>query len=105
MRILKATTAALVLGLVSGASLPAWSAPSGSKVLPVAEATPANPVVQAPNSVLGAPEFPQIRIQPKVLNKCKAGHIYSAHDIVGDPETCIMGSVSGVDGVRVAPAL
>jgi hypothetical protein len=105
MRILKTITAALVLGLVCTASIPAWSAPSGSEKLTVAEAAPANPVVQAANSILAAPEFPQIRTQRKVLNNCKAGRIYSAHDIVGDPETCIMGSVSGVDGARVAPAL
>jgi hypothetical protein len=30
--------------------------------------------------------------------------MYSAHDIVGDPQACIMGGLSGVDGVHSTAA-
>jgi hypothetical protein len=99
--IVRTTTAALVSGfLMSGAFAPAWSAPAVREGLTVAQATPANSVVQAAGTILAAPEFPQIRVRPDALNNCKPGQMYSAHDIVGDPQACIMGGISGIDGVR-----
>ena len=85
---------------MSGAFAPAWSAPSVSEGLKVAQAASGNPVVQAASTIFAAPEFPRIRARPDALNNCKPGQMYSAHDIVGDPQACIMGSVSGIDGVR-----
>lgn len=38
--------------------------------------------------------------RPETVDNCKPGHMYSAHDVVGDPEACIQGSFSGIDGVR-----
>jgi hypothetical protein len=110
MKIVRITTAALISGfLISGAFAPAWSAPPVSHGLTVAKATSANSAVQAAGTILAAPEFPRIRVRPDALNNCKPGQMYSAHDIVGDPQACIMGGISGIDGVwstvAVVPAL
>ena len=99
MGIVRTTTAALVSGfLMSGAFAPAWSAPSASDKLSVAQATSASPLVQAAGTILGAPEFSRIRVRPNALNNCKPGQIYSMHNVVGDPQTCIMSSVGGANG-------
>jgi len=101
MKIGRTTTVALISGfLMSGALAPAWSGSPANDGLTVAQATSANPVVQAASSILAAPEFPRGRLRPDALNNCKPGHMYSAHDIVGDPQACIMGSFSGLDGVH-----
>jgi hypothetical protein len=101
MKIVRTTTAVLISGLLmSGAVAPAWSAPPVSDGLTVAHATSANSVVQAAGTILAAPEFPRIRVRQDTPNNCKPGQMYSAHDVVGDPQACITGSISGIDGVR-----
>jgi hypothetical protein len=111
MRNVRTIATALISGmLISGALVPAWSAPPVSEGLTVAQATSSSSVVQAASGVLAAPEFPRIQqIRPEAQTNCKPGQMYSAHDIVGDPQACIMGSISGVDGgrstVAAAPAL
>jgi hypothetical protein len=111
MRSVRTIATTLISGvLMSGAIMPAWSAPSTSEGLTVAQATSSSSVVQAASGVLAAPEFPRIQqIRPEAQSNCKPGQMYSAHDIVGDPQACIMGSISGVDGgrstVAAAPAL
>ena len=99
MRIVRTSAAALISGLLMS-GVPAWSAPPVSQGLTVAQAASANPVVQAASGILAVPEFPRERIRPNAQNNCKPGQMYSAHDIVGDPQACIMGSFSGLDGVR-----
>jgi hypothetical protein len=100
MRIVRTTAAALISGLLtSGVSVPAWSAPpptsEGPTVAQVASA------VQAAGGILAAAEFLGIQqIRPQAQTNCMPGHMYSADDIVGDPQACIMGSVSGFGGVR-----
>ena len=110
MRFVRTTTAALVSRfLMSGAYALAWSAPPMSHGLTGAQATSANSVVQAAGTILAAPEFPQNHVRPDALNNCKQEQMYSAHDIVGDPQACIMRGISRIDGVRStvagAPAL
>jgi hypothetical protein len=110
MKIVRTTAAALISGLLmSGVSVPAWSAPP---VLTGAQVASAKPVLQAAGGILAAAEFPRIQqIRPQAQSNCKPGHMYSADDIVGDPQACIMGGVSGFDGVHptvagvAAPAL
>ena len=103
MKIVKTTAVALISGLlVGGACLPAWSALSTSEALTVAQATSTKTTAQSAATVLGSPELPQVDIRPGILKNCKPGQMYSAHDMVGDPEACIMGSFSGVG---VVPAL
>jgi hypothetical protein len=93
MKILRTTAAAVISSfLMGGAGIPAWSA-STSQGLTVAQATSTNAIVQ-PATVLGSPEFPRFDRRPEAEKNCKPGHMYSAHDIVGDPQACIMGGFS-----------
>jgi hypothetical protein len=100
MKILRTTAAAVISSfLMGGACIPAWSAPT-NQGLTVAQATIPKTTVGSAITVLGSPEFPWFDSRPDAEKNCKAGHMYSAHDIVGDPQACIMGSVSGFGGVR-----
>ena len=97
MNIVRTTTAAVISWfLMSSAFAPGWAAPPSSEAPTVAQATLSTSVVQAATAFLAAPEFPRVRNRPNALSNCKPGHMYSAHDIVGDPEACIMGSYSGI---------
>src|ERR1700751_1820468 len=80
----------LIPSLLFGIGAPAWSgtaeqvAPTKAQVMP---ASSSNTLLGLLNSVLtGTDPTPR---QPK--NQCKASHMYSQHDVVGDPEACIMG--------------
>jgi hypothetical protein len=106
MKIVRRTAAAVISLLISGAVVQAWSAPPTSEGLTATQVASAKAVLQPASDVLAAPEFPRIQqIRPKAQNNCKPGQMYSAHDIVGDPQACIIGSVSGVDGVRSTAAV
>jgi hypothetical protein len=106
MKIVRTTAAAVISSLlINGAVVWAWSAPPTSEGLTVTQVASAKAVLQPASDVLAAPEFPRIQqIRPETQNNCKPGQMYSAHDIVGDPQACIMGSVSGVDGVHSTAA-
>ncbi len=67
--------------------LPA-SAPSSIAHLPerIAKPIPARQVTAA--------EFRRIDGHPDNLRNCRPGHMYLAHDIVGDPQACIKGSLN-----------
>jgi hypothetical protein len=106
MKIVRTTAAAVISSLlISGAVVRAWSAPPTSERLTVTQVASAKAVLQLASDVLAAPEFPRIQqIRPEAQNNCKPGQMYSAHDIVGDPQACIMGSVSGVHGVHSTAA-
>jgi hypothetical protein len=100
MRSVKTTAVALISGcLISGATALAWPAPPASDALSVAQSGSHNPVVQPGSSILAAPEFPRIQIRADAQNNCKPGQMYSAHDIVGDPQACIVGSIGSIGGV------
>jgi hypothetical protein len=40
----------------------------------------------------------------EVQKNCKPGHLYSQHDVVGDPEACFMNRFNVPGGVAAAPA-
>jgi hypothetical protein len=89
MTIVRTTAAALISGLlISGASMPAWSAPANQE-LTVAQATVPQTSIESAISVLGSPESARPSSRPDAERNCKPGHMYSAHDIVGDPQACI----------------
>jgi hypothetical protein len=101
MGIRKTATALLGFGLLLGVYTPAWSAESTT---PAASAQTAqtspygNSLMGMLNSVLtGTTTDPR---QPE--KHCQPGHLYSQHDVVGDPETCIMGRYT-VPGGGTAP--
>jgi hypothetical protein len=96
MKIVKTTAAALLSSLIIGAAcMPAWSAtsstpaPISANVILAKNVTGSLPAARSwldPSPVDTAP-------RPDQTN-CKAGHVYSQHDIVGDPRACIMGLVT-----------
>jgi hypothetical protein len=90
--------ALLSFGLLLGFSAPAWSAASAAPA-GNAQAAPANPhdntLLGFVNSVLSDP--PANAGKPE--NHCKPSQLYSQHDVVGDPETCVMSRFTlGGDG-------
>ncbi len=81
----------LVPSLLFGIGAPAWSgtaeqtAPIDAQVMPVNPE--GNTLLGMISSVLtGTDTSPR---QPK--GRCKGSQLYSQHNIVGDPESCIMG--------------
>ena len=102
MNIVKTTAAALVSSLlIGGACMPAWSAannpaaPTGS-----AEVIPNNtvaPSLLAIRALFGS-SVDEATPHRDQMN-CKAGHLYSQHDIVGDPQACIIGRLTIGRGV------
>jgi hypothetical protein len=103
MSILKTTAAMLVSGLLIGAAGPAWSASaqqSQQLSTPSAAAQTSNdsPLVL---SILGM-IIPQVEheLPPDVHPQptCKAGQLYSQHDVVGDPQSCFVNAVDAPSG-------
>ncbi len=100
MKRLTTTTAALILGLlVSGAFAPTWSASFPTDEISVAEASSANTAMQT-TSIFGNSQFTRTDNRTAAKSNCKPGHRYSAHNIVGHPQACIMGTISGIGGVK-----
>lgn len=90
MRMSKAAVVLLIPSLWFGIGAPAWSG-TAEQAAPRAQATSAaiadNSLLGMFNSVLTGTD-PDPR-QPK--SKCRASHLYSQHDVVGDPDACIKG--------------
>jgi hypothetical protein len=105
MKIVRTTAAALISGLLmSGVSVTAWSAPPVSEGLTGAQVASAVP---AAGGILAAAESLGIQqIRPQAQTNCMPGHMYSADDIVGNPQACIMGNngiggIAGIGGVAI----
>jgi hypothetical protein len=82
----------LISSLLVGIGAPAWAG-TAKQAAPVnAQVMPANPngntLLGMLNGVLTRTD--SVPRQPK--SHCKASQLYSQHDVVGDPEACIMGS-------------
>jgi len=96
MNTLKTIAAALIsILLVRTASVPASPASASSQTTAAAEnALPASSNYLAPAALVDQ----LARIAPaastKPSNNCRPGHIYSEHDMVGDPDSCIMQGAS-----------
>jgi hypothetical protein len=102
MNIVKTTAAALVSSLLIGAAcMPAWSAANNSGApTAYAEVVPANTVAPSLLVIRGGvvPSVAEAAPHKDQMN-CRAGHLYSQHDIVGDPQACIMGHLTIGGGV------
>jgi hypothetical protein len=99
MSILKTTAVMLVSGLLIGAARPAWSASaqqSQQLSTPSAAAQTSN---DSPSvlSILGM-IIPQVEHEVQTQPHCKAGQLYSQHDVVGDPQACFMSTVDAPYG-------
>ena len=94
MGISKTAAVLLVTSLWLGIGVPAWSGTAQQALATNAQVMPASPndntLLGMLNSVLTGTEPGQR--QPKSL--CKASHLYSQHDVVGDPEACIKGRLT-----------
>ena len=102
MNILKTTAAALMCSLLIGAaSMPAWSAADNlAAPTAYAEVVPANTVARSLFVIRGGVVPSVAEAAPhKDQTNCKAGHLYSQHDMVGDPQACIMGRLTIGGGV------
>jgi hypothetical protein len=102
MNILKTTAAALMCSLLIGAaSMPVWSAADNlAAPTAYAEVVPANTVAPSLLVIRGGvvPSVTEAAPHKDQMN-CRAGHLYSQHDIVGDPQACIMGHLTIGGGV------
>ena len=108
MNIVKTASVAIISGLVmvSVASISARAAmtSSGSVNAEVASVADPSPAANVEHNWL----MPSTANQRHESMTCKPGHIFSQHDVVGDPESCIMqgaGFAPGVRGIATVPAL
>jgi hypothetical protein len=100
MNIVKTKAAALISSLLIGAaSTPAWAATSATQA-------PINEVLLS-KSVAGSLPATRSWFDPSPVDaasrqnatNCKAGNIYSQHDIVGDRQACIVNRLTIGGGV------
>jgi hypothetical protein len=91
MKIVKRAAAVVMSSLLMSASVSTWAAmPAGNMAAPGhAE------VIAAANGPLSATKSslepsPALQAARQVRGNCRASHIYGAHDVVGDPNTCII---------------
>jgi hypothetical protein len=107
MKIVKTTAAALLSSMLIGAvCTPAWSATGATQAPLDADVIIAKNVVAAPLPAARSwlDPSPVDTAPPQDQTNCKAGHVYSQHDIVGDPQACIMGTLTiGGSSAAVAP--
>jgi hypothetical protein len=92
----------LIPSLWFGFGAPAWSGAADQAAPASVQVVPAN---ANGNNLLGMSNWvltgtdPEPR-QPK--SQCKASHLYSQHDVVGDPEACIRGRYTIGNGSTAA---
>ncbi|HJU12140.1 MAG TPA: hypothetical protein VJ728_14750 [Candidatus Binataceae bacterium] len=105
MRVFNKAVVILVPSLLFGFGVRAWSASSDQAVAVNAQVVPANPnstsssVLDLLKPVLTHTD----RVQRQTSPNCTASNMYSQHDVVGDPESCVMGHISGAFGQIFAP--
>ncbi len=101
MNTFKTAAAAVIAGLLIGtASRPAWSGTHATEAATEASTIDAEvmPAQSKAGSLLASPSWlyasrADVTSRQDRTN-CKVGHIYSRHDVVGDPEACIMGALN-----------
>src|SRR5690349_3647627 len=55
--------------------------------------SPVRASVQRPTQTVRVAQFSQLDGHSDIAQNCKPGHMYSAHDVIGDPLTCIQGKL------------
>lgn len=104
MNITRTLAAGVLFSLmtVAGAAMPAWSA------MPGPQSITADPI--AANNLASSAQRDRSWLEPeasvinarRIVSNCKPGRLFSQHDIVGDPDSCLM---QGHLTVGVASAL
>ena len=108
MNILRTTVAVLVAGTLAGsACLPIRAMAADQQTAPIG-AEEVEPV--SSGSLLSLPL--QLNLVgatqhdvPANHTNCRAGHLYSQHDVVGDPESCIKGMANFGTGGGMATSV
>jgi hypothetical protein len=84
----------LIPSLLFGFGAPAWSG-TAKQAAPTSTSAQVMPASPNSNSLLGMVNWlaaTDTHAAPRKPDaNCKASHLYSGHDVVGDPEACIMG--------------
>ena len=88
MGMAKKAVVLLIPSLWFGFGVPAWSGTAEPAAPANAQVMSASPTLLGMLSSVLTGTDPDSR-QPK-KSQCKASHLYSQHDVVGDPEACIM---------------
>jgi hypothetical protein len=102
MKILNKTAVALIFGLLVGtASMPPRAALATDPVIITAEAARIKLATQSLFAVRGSAQL-RASVSRQEESNCKPSHLYSSHDVVGDPQTCIMNRLD-LSGGGVAP--
>jgi hypothetical protein len=100
MKISKRTALALISGLLIGSAFVPPRAALAKDSVVVAEATPIKSVAPSLFGVLSSVIEPSAVESRQGKTNCEVLHLYSPHDVVGDPQTCIMNRVVfGASGV------
>src|SRR5260370_42528474 len=96
MKILKMTAAAVISSLAIGtASIPAWSGTTVTQSATAAvEVVPSSNFAPSGVAERSWLEPSAANARPKATTNCRPVHVYSQHDIVGDPESCIKRGVT-----------
>jgi len=104
MNIFKTTAAAVISGLVIGTA-PAWAGTVDSRSV-LATAQVISSSSSAPPGIADRSwlEPSAANARPKASRNCsRPGQVYSQHDVVGDPESCITQGVSLPNMAVVSP--
>ena len=93
MRIVKKAANIALAGLMMGASASVWAQVPAGNTTGTSRAGAAL-VASGPLSAVEVVMQPSEEVQAarRVTNNCKASHLYTADDIVGDKDTCIKGT-------------
>ena len=108
MRTSKKATMLLISSLLVGIGAPAWAGTAEQAAPANARIAAANPYG---NTLLGMLSSVLTDTDPsprQPRNQCGASHLYSQHDVVGDPEGCFMGRYtigSGSDTIATGPSV
>jgi hypothetical protein len=86
----KRTTVLLGLGVLLAFSNPAWSDDSATPAANAQTTTSANPRRTSLLGILNTVLSDTRTGAPTPENQCRPSQLYSQHDVVGDPKTCIM---------------
>jgi hypothetical protein len=91
MSISKKAMVLLVPGMLFGLGAPAWSGSPDRQPAATATMVPASPYGNTLLGMLSSVLTDTDTTPPQRKDQCKASHLYSQHDVVGDPEACFMG--------------
>jgi hypothetical protein len=98
MGISKKAIVVLVPSLLFGIGAPAWSGTTEQTASADARMVQANPYGNTLLGMLSSILTPTDTSLHQPHGRCKASQLYSQHDVVGDPEACIMGQYTIGDG-------